>query len=1165
MKNNLKKLFNILAVIVMLQATVFSAFAANPKPPRPVDAPPVPDGTLPMGQKIGLTNADRVHAAQLKLSGLPIDTLDASLIPVSIRGSMPSLSEKAKALSESERLAYKAQVDAFQAELEKSIVAEGGNVIYRYRTLSSGVIAEVPGNRIMQLAQLPAVQHISRIFDFQVDLAETVPFIGATALKELGIKGDGVKVAVLDSGIDYTHLAFGGSADPALWEEAYFGSDPACLTGQEPQCAANQAVAPEFADLFGPGAPKVKGGFDWVGPVWPNGPLMPDPNPIALAGTGYHGTHVADIIAGFGYPAGSYTPAGSDTPVPYAAKGEGVAPGADLYSFTVCSMVSSSCAGVSLLQAMDDAADLDDNPATIDPADVLNMSLGSLYGQPEDDLTYLTNQVVAYGTIVAAAAGNDADHPFIVSSPSIASGAISVAQTEVPSAKQYRIVVNSPSAIAGDLDAPVIHSWSAQFYTSAITADIVYDGTSTATKLGCNGAAGAMPTEWAGNPTLFSGKIVLVDRGSCAASFKVANAQAAGASMVLVAMIAPGPGYPFAYGGGTVSIPSFSITQADGNKLKSTVPSPITQLVTLANATADPSVYLSLANTIVQTSARGPRNHDNKIKPDIGAPGASVSAEAGTGAGSTGFGGTSGATPMVAGSAALLKSLFGDQGNFVDPQLTVQEYKGLLMNTANNKIYENRTPSNLTGDLLPITRIGAGQVDLEHTLKNQLIALDVTDASLLEHTGSMSFQYVPATDVTSVTRKLHIRNLSGLTKFVDFTSEFRYASDDTGAVTVKPSVTSATIPANGAIDVNVTVTVDPSKLTPWYDPNDGWLVDRGYFGGNGPQFKLAEYDGYFYVNEVLGGSVTNSISIPWQVLPKPAADVTMAKDPEADSLTLTNASPAVTSNADLFMLVDANPNDYHYVIGDCSSVGNNPGCNQSPVDLKEVGVRGYVLPPMAGPQDTNADYAYIDFGITIWDYPFRSGPMVPEFDIYVDSTGDGNPDFVVFNGDYGYTTAGTFSGQQVVFIYNLTTGGLGVRYYLDSTFDSNNFILPVKASDLGLSQTNLKFKFFVLAFDFYFGGPAWDASPQQWDYHQVDLLNPRWSPETLALTVAPDSSADVAYTVNGPGSWVDSGSQIGFLAMYREAPVQQESSHVLLTDMPRVTNVNFIPIVSAGP
>src|SRR2546422_2298856 len=37
----------------------------------------------------------------------------------------------------------------------------------------------------------------------------------------------------------------------------------------------------------------------------------------------------------------------------------------------------------------------------------------------------------------------------------------------------------------------------------------------------------------------------------------------------------------------------------------------------------------------------------NAIKPDIGAPGASVSAEVGTGTGETAFGGTSGATPMV--------------------------------------------------------------------------------------------------------------------------------------------------------------------------------------------------------------------------------------------------------------------------------------------------------------------------------------------------------------------------------------------------------------------------------------------------------------------------------------------------------------------------------------
>ena len=47
------------------------------------------------------------------------------------------------------------------------------------------------------------------------------------------------------------------------------------------------------------------------------------------------------------------------------------------------------------------------------------------------------------------------------------------------------------------------------------------------------------------------------------------------------------------------------------------------------------------------------------IKPEIGAPGASVSAIAGTGTGEGPFGGTSGASPMVAGSAALLLEGFG--------------------------------------------------------------------------------------------------------------------------------------------------------------------------------------------------------------------------------------------------------------------------------------------------------------------------------------------------------------------------------------------------------------------------------------------------------------------------------------------------------------------------
>ena len=59
---------------------------------------------------------------------------------------------------------------------------------------------------------------------------------------------------------------------------------------------------------------------------------------------------------------------------------------------------------------------------------------------------------------------------------------------------------------------------------------------------------------------------------------------------------------------------------------------------------------------MVGSSSRGPTMLTNIVKPEIGAPGASVSAEVGTGDGTTPFGGTSGAAPMVTGSAALLLS-----------------------------------------------------------------------------------------------------------------------------------------------------------------------------------------------------------------------------------------------------------------------------------------------------------------------------------------------------------------------------------------------------------------------------------------------------------------------------------------------------------------------------
>ena len=88
-----------------------------------------------------------------------------------------------------------------------------------------------------------------------------------------------------------------------------------------------------------------------------------------------------------------------------------------------------------------------------DAVDVINMSLGQGYGQIQDDLTEAASIASQLGVVVVAAAGNDADRPYIVSSPSVAPEAISVAQTQVPSAALNLMTIVSPTAIAGNYPA----------------------------------------------------------------------------------------------------------------------------------------------------------------------------------------------------------------------------------------------------------------------------------------------------------------------------------------------------------------------------------------------------------------------------------------------------------------------------------------------------------------------------------------------------------------------------------------------------------------------------------------------------------------------------------------------------------------------------------------
>lgn len=138
-------------------------------------------------------------------------------------------------------------LDALHARLQSKVPPK---VRRHFDTLFSGVAATVDRKALAEIRRLPNVVAVYPDVEVRAQLAESVPMIGApTVWTTYGVSGLGVKVAVIDTGIDYTH--------------------------------------PDLGSCFG-SACKVTGGYDFVND---------DGDPSDDHG---HGTHVAGIVAANG-------------------------------------------------------------------------------------------------------------------------------------------------------------------------------------------------------------------------------------------------------------------------------------------------------------------------------------------------------------------------------------------------------------------------------------------------------------------------------------------------------------------------------------------------------------------------------------------------------------------------------------------------------------------------------------------------------------------------------------------------------------------------------------------------------------------------------------------------------------------------------------------------
>ncbi|HEY6507607.1 MAG TPA: S8 family serine peptidase [Vicinamibacterales bacterium] len=248
----------------------------------------------------------------------------------------------------------------------------------RFRTLWNGLTVRTTGRSAAKLRGVPGVQAVypvAAVRRQQVeeppgsvsDMVTALAMTGAdVAQAELGLTGRGVRVAVIDSGVDYDH--------------------------------------PDLGGCFGRGC-RVSKGFDLVGDAFNADPTSPTYNPVPVPDPlpddcDGHGTHVSGIIGANGSV-------------------KGVAPGVTLHAYRVFGCEGSTTADV-MLEAMERAFD--------GGADVVNMSIGSALQWPQYPTAQAADRLVRRGVVVVASIGNEgALGLYAASAPGVGSNVIGVA------------------------------------------------------------------------------------------------------------------------------------------------------------------------------------------------------------------------------------------------------------------------------------------------------------------------------------------------------------------------------------------------------------------------------------------------------------------------------------------------------------------------------------------------------------------------------------------------------------------------------------------------------------------------------------------------------------------------------------------------------------------
>ena len=645
---------------------------------------------------------------------------------------------------------------------------------YAFSTLFNGM--SISASRI-DIAKIQSLSGVAAVWPVAVvdappkgapaspELFTAIAMTGADiAQSELGFTGKGIKVAVMDTGIDVDHPAFGGDG-----------------------------VARYDSPLF-PSA-RVAYGYDFVGDAFNADPAspaydpvpVPDPNPDDCGG---HGTHVSGIVGANDATNGL----------------KGVAPEVTFGAYRVFGCEGSTTADI-MIAAME--------RALADGMQVLNMSIGSAFQWPQYPTAMAADRLVNKRVVVVASIGNSgANGLYSAGAPGLGAKVIGTASFDNTNVYLPYLTVNGRNV------GYVTMTFSPNPPTSG-TEEIINVG------LACS----ALPAGSAAN------KVALAARGTCSFAIKAINAINAGAKAVLISNNAPG------VFNGTLGAPIDGVTPvvgislADGNFIRAQA-SPV--MMSWTNLQAS---FPSPTGGLISSFSSYGLSPDLALKPDIGAPGGNIYSsyplEKG---GYTTMGGTSMASPHVAGAAALLLQ--------AKPNTPSQAVRGILQSSADPKPWWGNPG---LGFLDMVHRQGAGMVDIDDailaTTKIEPAKLSLGESQFGPVTRTLKVENDGASPVTYALS--HAPALStGPNTFT--------VSAVTGFADVSFSAPSVTVPAGGSASIDVTITANAGLAD--LSQYGGYIVFTPQGGGQTYRVPYAGLKGDYQSKAVL---TSGGYGMPW--------------------------------------------------------------------------------------------------------------------------------------------------------------------------------------------------------------------------------------------------------------------------------------------------------------